>query len=91
MSASDNLGRQFKPMGYDYERDHDHPTEPTMSEGTLCPKCRTNFAKSNPKFAEGLSETPIFRHEYQKKDPRKDYLIECGECGKKIWGKYEND
>jgi DNA-directed RNA polymerase subunit RPC12/RpoP len=86
-----NLGRQFNPIGYDYNRIYDHPNYDKAIEGTLCPKCKTSFAKSNPSFAEGSEESPLHRHDLQKQDPKKDLLIECGECGKKIWGKYEKD
>lgn len=81
MSAENNLGKQFKPVGYDYEGE---------VEGTLCSTCHNKFTKQDPTWHQGSTLSPIYKHELLAKDPKKEkYYIECGECGKSIWGKAE--
>jgi len=86
-----NLGRQFTPIGYDYTPIEGHPNEGSVSEGTMCHTCKKKYDKSDPTWSEGLEESPIYRHEQEKRDPKKSSLIHCEDCGKKIWGKYDKD
>jgi hypothetical protein len=78
MSAQNNLGKQFKPSGYDYDGE---------INGTLCANCHNAFTKKDPDWHKGSEVSPIYKHELKARDPKKQLYIECGECGKTIWGK----
>ena len=82
MSAQDNLGKQFKPIGYDYNG---------QVEGTLCTKCHNSYTKKSPNWLDGTEASPLYKHELKTRDPKKYYYIECGECGKQLWGKPDFD
>jgi len=72
------MEKELKPAGYDYEGE---------VEGTLCAKCHSMFTKKNPDWHKGSETYPIYKHELKTRDPEKQLFIECGECGKPIWGK----
>lgn len=67
-------------IGYDYEGN---------VGGTLCAKCHKLFTKQDATWLDGTSAEPICKDKLAARDSHKLLFIECGECGKAIWGKAE--
>lgn len=60
-------------------------------EGTMCNKCHKLFTKQEPTWLDGSEAEPIYREALKKRDPKKEMLIDCNECGNAIWGKWESE
>jgi endogenous inhibitor of DNA gyrase (YacG/DUF329 family) len=65
-------------IAYDYEGN---------VQGTLCAKCHKLFTKQDKSWLDGSTALPVYKNELQSRDPQKDIFIDCGECGKTVWGK----